>query len=88
MNKETGGPAFPGNQARVVIPPELAEAAKAIQFNMNGMTLRDYATIKFAAAWTAALAPLPMGETREQLAVEAVRLGSLQADAMLKAREA
>lgn len=42
MNKNDGGPAFPGNQAKVIIPDHLIKEAQVIQSPMNGMSLRDY----------------------------------------------
>lgn len=72
-----GGPAFPCEW-------DYINSNRAVA---NGMTLRDYAAIKFAAAWVPVLGLTTMPETREQRADEAVRLGLLQADAMLKARQ-
>jgi len=42
MTTETGGAAFPGPQAKVMIPPHMALHAHDIQVQHNGMTLLDY----------------------------------------------
>ena len=67
-----GGPAFPDDgQANYT----------------GGMSLRDYAAIKFSAAWTIALRGAGReGYSDRGAAYEAVRLGLIQADAMLAER--
>lgn len=42
MSADTGGAAFPGPQAKVVIPPNLGLYVHDIQVQHNGMTLLDY----------------------------------------------
>jgi hypothetical protein len=46
----------------------------------GGMTLHDYAAIRFAAAWTVALGSKEMSENHREQAWEANRLGRMQAD--------
>lgn len=89
MATNDGGPAFP----RVITewdqqPGETDVTAKVT--SVGGMTLRDYFAAKFAAAWVVALSArigMP-GYLDSAAAVEANRLGLLQADAMLAEREA
>lgn len=78
MSESNGGPAFP---VRVD-----DNNGKWTEF---GMTLRDYFAVKFAAAWVIALAARKdeAGYSDTGAALEANRLGELQADAMLKARK-
>lgn len=73
---DNGGPAFP-------VLHDGAQFPRA-----EGMTLHDYAAVKFAAEWTAILGNTIMNESREQRGAEAVRLGQLQANAFIKARSA
>lgn len=76
MDRNDGGPAFPLHH----VTPRVAST--------DGMTLRDYATIKFAAAWVVALAARRSepGYYDDGAAGEAMRLGTAQADAMLAER--
>jgi hypothetical protein len=98
--RDNGGPAFPVDDA---MAHTIAHAAtvdikdpydvdrvyiKAKARAAEGMTLRDYAAIQFAAAWAVALGSKEMNEPYDSRAMEAMRLGDLQADAMLKARQA
>ena len=83
MADKTGGPAFPDPiraDPGVVPCPE----------GSSGMTLRDWFAGRFAAAWVIAISRrhAERGYEDEAAAVEANRLGLIQADAMLKAREA
>jgi|GEM_PF-6665852 len=57
-------------------------------YSVGGMSLRDYAAIKFSAAWTIALSGRDgrEGYSDRGAAYEAVRLGLIQADAMLAER--
>jgi hypothetical protein len=80
--QDDGGPAFP--ETFTDWNPD-AEAREVTTY--GGMTLRDYAAIKFAAAWVPVLGMTTMQESREQRAEEATRLGLLQADAFMKARQ-
>lgn len=71
----------PAERDRVYIEVTAAVAA--------GMTLRDYAIIKFAAAWTVALASNrhgTYGYSDTDAAYEALHLATKQADAMLAER--
>lgn len=70
---EDGGQAFPNEGFNGWGAPQ------------QGMSLRAYAAVKFGAAWAGALGVGEMLETHEQRAEEAVRLGVLQADALLVA---
>jgi hypothetical protein len=83
-----GGPAFPITRRKNErYMDEMGyDRTRAVEGLEGGMTLRDYAAIKFAAAWVPVLGLTTMPETREQRAAEAVRLGLVQADAFLKAR--
>lgn len=76
MTKETGGPAFPG-----------LHPSKECHYNDAGMTLRDYAAIKFAAAWVTVLGSEGLRETRDQRAAECNRLGMVQADDFMESRK-
>ena len=75
--QNNGGPAFP-----------TIEECYEQKYAGEGMSLRDYAAIKFTSTWTKVLGTIVMKETREEIAGEALRLGLIQADAFLKAREA
>lgn len=83
-----GGPAFPvpGDGAFATVKDEGGELRQVL---LNGMTLRDYAAIKFAAAWTIAIAGSGgfRAAREEDVADEAALLGLKQADAFLAARE-
>lgn len=46
MNKETGGPAFPGKQKALLINSEHQYLASEYEIECNGMTLRDYFAAK------------------------------------------
>ena len=79
-----GGPAF---------PQLLAERMPYGVYTLTaegGMTLRDWFAGRFASAWVIAISRrhAERGYEDEAAAVEANRLGLIQADAMLKAREA
>lgn len=76
MNKHNSGnvPAFPA--------PEAGFEHFSQHSAYMGMTIRDYAAIKFAAAWVQALGGIQMSESRDALAVECLRLGLFQADYM------
>lgn len=83
--KNDGGPAFP-HEADYI-----RNDSDGFDFKVEfhpGMSLRDYAAIKFAAAWIHALAERrgEGGYSDEEAAEEAVRLGLIQADAMLAER--
>lgn len=87
MATNDGGPAFPGN---AVYHPDHGVTHANAFVELGGMTLRDYFAAKFAAAWVVALSArigMP-GYLDSAAAVEANRLGLLQADAMLAEREA
>ena len=80
-----GGPAYPQ------IVTEYDEDAHKYTGNVHsigGMSLRDYAAIKFSAAWTIALSGRDgrEGYSDRCAAYEAVRLGLIQADALLAER--
>ena len=77
MSIKDGGAAFPMERA----PEEGCS---------EGMSLRDWFAGRFAAAWVIAISRrhAERGYEDEAAAVEANRLGLIQADAMLKAREA
>jgi hypothetical protein len=72
---DDGGPAFPVAEDHKV--------ASDILWT-QGMSLRAYAAVRFAAAWAGALGVGEMLETREHRAEEAVRLGVIQADVLLR----
>ena len=74
MSKNDGGPAFPP-----VHDPDS---------HPSGMTLRDYAAIKFAAAWASALSERRGEQGYSDVAAvhEALRLGTLQADHFIAER--
>ena len=76
---DTGGAAFP---LRAKLPND--------EYCYNeGMSLRDYLAATFAAAWVVALSIRhnDLGWSDAGAAVEANRLGLLQADEMIRARE-
>ncbi len=82
--RDDGGPAFPVEVDNT--QPEGRQTGNTV-YQTYGMSTRTYAAIQFAAAWTAALGTSNMVETRDERAIEANRLGLLQADDMLKARQ-
>lgn len=76
MNKETGGPAFPQGNDRVVSARSIVDS--------QGMTLRDY----FAAKAMQAVIANAMCSEKEAVFYDEVSAISYEvADAMLKARE-
>lgn len=76
-NRDDGGTAFPAT-----------EADHGLNYGSSGMTLRDYAIIKFAAAWTVALSARhgQPGYSDRDAMWEAIRLGTEQADTMIAER--
>lgn len=83
--KTDGGPAFPvADWDHQTFQPRTIEEARRL---LSGMTLRDYFAAKFAVAWVAAITASHANESREAIAIEANRLGLLQADHMLAQRE-
>jgi hypothetical protein len=78
---DDGGCAFPAEQHET-------QDGRWNQTFDPGMTLRDYAAIRFAAAWVAAISGRPHSEPDSAVAVEANRLGLLQADAFIQQRRA
>ena len=86
MNKDTGGPAFPGKQKALMIQAEHREIASQYEIEHNGMTLRDY----FAAKAMQGLIGCP--DWRESMdehnASDFTAFSAyVMADAMLKARK-
>ena len=73
MAVNNGGPAFP--------------VQSAAEWQAHGMTLRDYAEIHFASAWAIALGTSDMADSRESRTAEANRLGRIQADEFIAARD-
>jgi hypothetical protein len=53
----------------------------------EGMSLRDFAEIHFAAAWAIALGSQNLSDSREARTAEANRLGRIQADEFISMRE-
>lgn len=74
MTKDTGGPAFPQSNDRIVASLSIA--------NSQGMTLRDYFAAKAMQAYTSDL-DWRMDMSNEQTAIAAYSM----ADAMLKVRD-
>jgi len=52
----------------------------------SGMTLREYLATKFAVAWVLSITACHPTESREEIGIEANRLGLIQADHMLNQR--
>lgn len=79
MKINDGGPAFPTPHR----PLNWESGAE-------GMSLRDWMAVKFAAAWVRSISTRrhEHGYTDEGVLQEANRLGLIQADAMLQQREA
>lgn len=84
---KTGGPAFSGNQASVMIPENLIEQARLIQTPMSGMSMRDWfaglALQGIIADGSRPLEPYYMGVKEMTVGEYAYAV----ADLMLKARE-
>ena len=76
------GPAFPR-------PRQVIQGMPDIDKGAEGMSLRDYFETKQISAWIIALSARrnEKGYTDEGAVYEAIRLGKLTADTMLKARE-
>lgn len=84
MNEtNNGGPAFPALESSWV-----DREGQTRYETSGGVTLRDYAIIKFAAAWTITLGNRNeiAGYSDTESAYEALRLATKQADAMLAER--
>lgn len=79
--KTDGGPAFPFGQT-CHVTGQLVNG-----WGSEGMSLRDHMAIKFAAAWVRVITAEHATESREAIAIEANRLGLMQADHMLAQRE-
>lgn len=75
MSATTGGPAFP-----------TVDQNREADYGTIGMTLHDYAAIRFSAAWTIALGSKEMSESHREQAWEANHLGRLQADDFIAQR--
>lgn len=80
MKKDDGGAAFARPMGNVLSKFNSAQ---------EGMSLRDYFAGQANASWIIALAMRrnEPGYTDESAAIEAARLASISADAMLEARE-
>lgn len=78
--KNTGGLAFPW-------PVADQECCGRFESGYGGVSLREYYAAKFSAAWVQAITASHAIESREAIAIEANRLGLLQADHMLKQQE-
>lgn len=88
MDKDKGGSAFPEIETDLNFDRDAGESYSHT-YSYGGMSLRDYLAAKFAAAWVIALSSRheEAGYADKAAFIEANRLGLLQADAMLKARE-
>lgn len=82
---DDGGPAFPVSTRNQEFGC-YGHQDNVGTWQYGGMTLRDYAAIRFAAAWVAAISARPHGERDDAVAIEANRLGLLQADAFIEQR--
>lgn len=82
--KDTGGAAFPRTLPTGEFPPD--DCLRIVEQHA-GMTLRDYAAIKFAAAWVSVLGAEDMRESRDDRTAECNRLGLLQADDFMESRK-
>lgn len=80
---EDGGSAFPHPELHDSIPMPDGEYRHLPA--STGMNKREYAAIRFGAAWAGVLGTGEMTENHDQRAVEAARLGLAQADALLAA---
>ena len=82
-----GGLAFPGKRYEMMKQTG-KEEKEPVEVTYSGMSLRDYAVMQFAAAWIPALAVRRDvgGYSDGGASEEAVRLGAIQADAMIAQR--
>ena len=90
MSINDGGPAFPVSTRSCVSDSGYGHQDSESTWQFGGMSLRDWFAGRFASAWVIAISRrhAERGYEDEAAAVEANRLGLIQADAMLKAREA
>lgn len=83
MNKDTGGPAFPGKQKALMVQAEHREIASQYEIEHNGMTLRDYFAAK---AMQSVFAEGNFAFTLTDYELMS-KVSYAMADAMLKARK-
>ena len=81
MNKQTGGQAFPRQQW------EYDGQNNVLQYQEEGMTLRDYFAAKALSGWLASYPESNCHPVAAGNADEVAKQAYMLADAMLKARE-